>query len=117
MSRPDEMNTYCVPNNNNDELDCCAICSMDFDTETNLNICLTACNHKFHTSCLVELHSSNCPLCRQIIFTPKKIENRLSTYIPLVFTTPTRTELSYGELDETITPYPRLHINFDTLTN
>jgi len=42
----------------------CSICLSSVDTTTNQ--CTTACNHTFHTSCLLEASQTNptCPLCR-----------------------------------------------------
>jgi hypothetical protein len=42
----------------------CPIC---YESITNINVCVTICNHKFHTSCLLtnSLKCENiCPICR-----------------------------------------------------
>ncbi len=38
----------------------CPICMMELNT---INFCVTICNHKFHTSCLLKSNGT-CPLCR-----------------------------------------------------
>ena len=49
---------------NSSPIDSCPIC---YDEITNTNVVVTECNHKFHTSCLMNSVSRNgfgCPLCR-----------------------------------------------------
>jgi hypothetical protein len=45
--------------------DSCAICLNDYDEDAN-TYTLEACNHKFHTKCIVNWfrHASSCPCCR-----------------------------------------------------
>lgn len=50
-------------NNTMSDIENCPICYCCFDTN-NKDISTTACNHKFHTSCLI-MSGNNCPLCRQ----------------------------------------------------
>ena len=54
-----------------DDSNMCSICLSSVDTTTNQ--CTTACNHKFHTSCLLEATQTNqiCPLCRSNLITPE----------------------------------------------
>jgi hypothetical protein len=43
----------------------CPIC---YETITDINVCVTICNHKFHTSCLLtnclKCENNICPICR-----------------------------------------------------
>lgn len=54
----------------------CIICLEELD-DTN-NISITKCNHKFHTSCLLEYNNKKCAICRTNIaseITPRIINN------------------------------------------
>ena len=42
--------------------DCCNIC---LEQLNNTNVCITICEHKFHTSCIVQCHEKICPVCRK----------------------------------------------------
>ena len=56
--------TIATTTDNSSPIDSCPIC---YDEITNTNVVVTECNHKFHTSCLMNSVSRNgfgCPLCR-----------------------------------------------------
>ena len=47
----------------------CPICLTKIN---NIDICVTTCNHTFHTSCLMRSNNNNtCPLCRSCIYSSK----------------------------------------------
>jgi hypothetical protein len=51
----------------------CSICLTQIN---NIDICVTACNHTFHTSCLMRSNNNACPLCRSCIHSgPKSSSN------------------------------------------
>jgi hypothetical protein len=56
----------------------CPIC---LDLIINIDVCLTKCNHKFHTSCLMKVLTNECPLCRLSLINVNPVEND-NTYIP-----------------------------------
>ena len=46
----------------------CPICLTKIN---NIDICVTTCNHTFHTSCLMRYKNNACPLCKSCIYSPK----------------------------------------------
>ena len=57
----------------------CPIC---FETmKNNRNVCVTACNHKFCLSCMLEYikrNNTSCPICRQKIIKSKWNSHRIT---------------------------------------
>jgi hypothetical protein len=49
-------------NHNYDNNDNCPICFLEINEKTNITI--TNCNHKYHTSCIIQCKNFTCPLCR-----------------------------------------------------
>lgn len=44
------------------DIDECPICLCNIDPT--VNMCISACKHKFHTSCLIKVVLKKCPMCR-----------------------------------------------------
>ena len=60
-------------NDINEPLNCCAICSEEFNEEDGIRSVVCECGHYFHTQCLLKWKYSgrsagkNCPTCRNLI--------------------------------------------------
>lgn len=56
------------------------ICSICYEPMESVNFCVTECNHRFHTSCLIQTmnFNPNCPFCRRCL--NKKTDSTLQTH-------------------------------------
>lgn len=53
---------------NEENKETCPIC-LEYILFPKNNICITICNHKFHTSCILQISNTKiCPYCRQELF-------------------------------------------------
>jgi len=76
-NKNNKMNKNNENNENNKET--CSICLECISlSENNNNVSVTICNHKFHTSCILQLHNTKiCPYCRQELFNFSKIQTSI----------------------------------------
>ena len=67
----------------NSTFDQCFICYNKYE---NTDCCTTSCNHKFHTSCLIQwmITSSSCPYCKHTLKQATKNKKEMQDQIELI---------------------------------
>lgn len=61
------------------ELKSDTVCPVCLEAIGKINCCVTACNHTFHTSCLMQCNGL-CPLCRTTVIQKEKEEDKFFIY-------------------------------------
>jgi len=64
---------------NGENKEMCPIC-LEYILFSKNNICITICNHKFHTSCILQISNTKiCPCCRQELFNNSNVNIKTLT--------------------------------------